>query len=336
MLYFDFFDKDKCLSTFCKLYHISEDDAVSYAIEASSEPDSLSYFLDKTKILLDVVDIKDVYIHCKHITTSIDGLEYLKKYGLLPLSRLLEERSPLSNFLLEHGITIDIKNRTIDYLGKKMYLYKSDEECTECFFGTKCRCLTDPIHKTKTSLQYRDIACEYRDKIKCIKSKLFYDKAELEVHIFGSDEDVHNYSIVKRYPEILYTVEELINSLFDKYLCLTHEWFEKANKEHYCVEFDVNISDFENITTKSPHVYDYQYDDYLCYCKQDLDSYEKMNANFFGNIYLIKYMISILANEEPFSYYGAIIPIPKLPYKNVTFGKYTLENELIPHIIKLT
>lgn len=58
------------------------------------------------------------------------------------------------------------------------------------------------------------MSCDYRDEINNIRSKLYHDKCEIEVHLMGLFEDVYEYSSVRHYPEILVTIENLIFKLF--------------------------------------------------------------------------------------------------------------------------
>jgi hypothetical protein len=47
---------------------------------------------------------------------------------------------------------------------------------------------------------YRNMDCDYRDGVNIIRSKLYNDKCEVEVHLLGSFKDVHEYSAVRHNP----------------------------------------------------------------------------------------------------------------------------------------
>lgn len=129
------------------------------------------------------------------------------------------------------GIVFNIETRKVVYKGKDIWLIESDEECKECFYGTECQ-HKKSIFSDNETLGYRNYACPYRDAIKVLRSKIYHDKGEIEVHLLGSFKDVHDYSEVKYYPEILNTIEKMINKFF-KYCSEEYYSLDDANNNFY-------------------------------------------------------------------------------------------------------
>lgn len=296
----NFFDRENVIESFSKLYNINEGRLIPLCFEANMQDDPDLYFIKQHPIFLDTVDIKDVELHCKHITTSIDEMKSLNKYGFLTLNKALTFETSINRFLHDRGIVFDMKNRTIFYDGKEIILVEGDEECQECFYGEECQYMKSYFSDHET-LGYRDFACPYRKAIKTTRSKLFHDKGEIEVHLSGSFSDVHDYSEVKYNPEILNTIERMINKLFENKVRLVNDWRELTRRRYYCLDFDVNIREFESITT-SPYHDKFYYNQFLDFCSKDYYSLDEVNQNFYGNLYLLSVGIQVICGETPVRY----------------------------------
>ena len=61
-------------------------------------------FIKKYNIRLNQVDVSNVFLTCKHVTTANDKLESIKKYGLLSLADALTYETLLSVFLQKDNI----------------------------------------------------------------------------------------------------------------------------------------------------------------------------------------------------------------------------------------
>lgn len=317
----NFFDYMSVLKAFSKLYNLDEHLITRLVIETSIEDNPTAAFIEKAGIKLDVVDITEVSLRCKHITTINDDFESLKKYGLITLDKALTYPTPLNKFLLEHNIRVDIVNRDIYYRNKRIHIVKSDEECESCFYGTECQKLVDFMGKP-TTLSYRNMSCDYRDEINIIRSKLYHDKCEVEVHLLGTDKDVHEYSDVRRSPEILLTIENLISKLFDEGIHLQQDWREQQNSKYYCLEFDVNIFDFEWITEGKKLEYT-NYRDCFEYNTEPLYDLYSGTPNFFGNVFIIQKGLAVLRHDEP-TEYGQILPDTKICYEDLTITEFSI------------
>ena len=166
--------------------------------------DCVLVFLQETGIHPDTFDLSDVMIHCKHITTAFDNGESFLKYGLTPTVFLLERDTDLRRFLLDNEI--EISDGVLHY---KKFRWSLPKDCSGV--------------------------------LGIISAKLFHDKGEVEVFVSGYEEDLLNYSTVKDYPEILYTIDDAIKELAGVDIDLGRIWKEKKPKT-YLLEFDVGIN----------------------------------------------------------------------------------------------
>jgi len=320
-VYINLFDYMSVVKAFSKLYNLNEHQIRRLAIETSIKDNPTAAFIEKAGIKLDTVDITEVSLHCKHVTTINDDFKSLKKYGLITLDKVLTYPTPLNKFLLEHNIRVDILNRDIYYENKRIHIVKSDEECENCFYGTECQELVDFMGKP-TTLSYRNMSCEYRDEINIIRSKLYHDKCEVEVHLLGSEKEVHEYSDVRHYPEILLTIDNLIAKLFDEGIHLQQDWHDQQNSKYYCLDFDVNIFDFESIVEGKKFEYT-DYHDCFEYNEEPLYDINAATPNFFANVFIIQKGLAVLRHEEP-TEYGQLLPKTMIKYEDLTISEFSI------------
>lgn len=320
MACFDFFDNRRLLDVFCRFYNLERYIAVPLIVQASREADPVLYFLQNTNIKLDRISIDDVFLHCKHITTSNDGLESFMRYGLLSLASALSKDTPLKKFLSDNGIEIDVPNMKFQFEGRTSYLHNYHSDCTECFYGS---CQFERINwDGEVDIDYKNLHCPFREKTRNLSTKLYTDRAEIEVHLSGNDQEIHGYSAVKRYPEILLTIEEMIESVFGTEVELSKKWQNQQNEKYYCVDFDVNIRDFERITF-APRYERYLLFPYLEFCSVEYDDLPECNPNFYGNIFLISKTITALT-EGFHSLYGAILPDVEIPFDRLVIEEHQI------------
>lgn len=237
------------------------------------------------------------------------------------MDKVLTYQTPLNRFLLEHNIRIDILNRDIYYKDKRIHIVKSDEECENCFYDIECQELADFMGKP-TTLSYRNMSCEYRKEINIIRSKIYHDKCEVEVHLLGSFKDVHEYSDVRRSPEILLTIDNLISRLFNERIHLQQDWHEQQNSKYYCLDFDINIFDFELITEGKKLEYT-DYRDCFEYNEEPLYDINTANPNFFANVFIIQKGLAVLRHEESIEY-GQLLPKTLIQYEDLTIIEFSI------------
>ena len=143
-----------------------------------------------------------------HVTTSSDGCKSIGRYGLLDLQQSYEcKDSELRKFLETHGIIIDIENHTLEYADENYDIGYDEAYC--------------PPDDTIESKEWS------------VGRKFYYDYACCG---FLSIEDKNIYGgYVNWRPEILYNIDELLNTL------LSDEW--KNSHKPYEVHASVKGSD---------------------------------------------------------------------------------------------
>jgi len=317
----NFFDRESVIQSFSKLYNIEESTLVALCHIANRQKEPTNYFMRICPVGLDEIDISNLELHCKHITTQIDDCESLRRYGLLTLQKALEFDTPLKCFLQERGIVFNIETRKVAYKGKDVWLVEADEECKECFYGTDCQ-YEKSIFSDNATLVYRNDVCPYRDAIKKLRTTIYYDEGEIEVHLLGGFEPVHNYSQVKYFPEILETLEDMINELFDEKVTLSEDWRALTGGKYYCLEFDANIKKFEFITT-GPYYEPSWYSDFFQYCSTECYSLSDVNNNFYGNLYLLSTGIPVICGETP-ERYGQLLVDTEIPIERINIEEYSV------------
>lgn len=243
------------------------------------------------------------YITCRHAMTVFDGLDYLKKNGLLNLKQMLERETPLYLFLLKNNINIDIEKKVIYYKDASYLILHRYEKCTECIFKEyQCESFFNnnlPDYKS----------CDYRDKLSFLEGKLYYDKCETEVFIDGTLKDIYGYDSVRYSPEILNTIEN-ITYFYDKKMGdLQSKWRNIPNNRYYILEFDSEINNFELISTNGMYERYWEVGDVLECFGYDEDDFIKGNVSpvLYQNLFILKRLIKNFTwgNDEK---YGQLFP----------------------------
>lgn len=265
---------------------------------------NVSNFIEKFNI-----DIKQrkTYITCRHAMTAFDNLMYLRKKGLLNLKQMLERKTPLSEFLLNNNIKIDIKNKLIHYRDSYYSILHRDEQCTNCIFE-KYQCKS---FFNNNLPDYKN--CDYREELSILEGKLYYDKCETEVFIDGTIKDIYSYNSVRYSPEILNTIENITYFYDNKIGDLQSKWRYIPNNRYYILEFDVDINNFELISTNA--IYDgygeigdilerFGYDEYDFYS-------DNVSPIVYQNIFILTRLVDnfLWGNGEKF---GQILSTTKI------------------------
>ena len=276
--------------------NVSEKDiehALRYGCSAQS-------FIEELKLNLCSFDSSNVNIVGRHVTTASDeDLVYFYKMGLLNLSQSLQETTPLSSFLKQHQINIDVDNHWFFHKDKKIAIERNKDMYHECFMG-------------RDSICSWTFGCEAFEKLSVLEDKLYRLGATLEFFIAGTIEEMLEYSTVSRCPEILDTLDQLLNAIYNKYshcqypLCC--DWINKQ-VNCYIVEFESNLS---NLETYNPINYLEAYSQIKgCFSWSGItynDYYNrKVPQRVYDNKFLIESIISVYvynANEQ----YGSLLP----------------------------
>lgn len=127
----------------------------------------MSIFFRETGIHPDTFDISDVKVHCKHVTTVFDNGASIKRNGLIPLNRLLEEPSLLRTFLLENGIEISPREQYISINGMKHWIPMGSRGCDTNEW----------------------------ENVGLLSAILFHDHGEVEAFIAGDHKEIIGYSM---------------------------------------------------------------------------------------------------------------------------------------------
>lgn len=189
---FNFFDKSLTLKSMCDCFELDELDVIEYLLRFS-EPSFLE-FIKNFKLDLFKYDSSNVFIRCRHITTSNENLKTFREYGLLNLKQVLTSDTPLKLFLKNNDIEFDIESKLFIYKGKINELFWHDDECKGCNY-VECKYTRDIFNKN-TTLTYKDISCDYRRSITQLYGKLYKDKAETEVFYQGN---IMKYMTIRLY-----------------------------------------------------------------------------------------------------------------------------------------
>ncbi|HBE79937.1 MAG TPA: hypothetical protein DDW65_19480, partial [Firmicutes bacterium] len=260
-------------------------------------------FVKEFNIQLEDFEVSRVFITCKHITTFHDGGAALKKYGLLNLKEVFEKDTPLKIFLAERMISIDVDNRKLIFDGQYYPLFSREEKCPVCFDNNDAH--GNSIHSIY----------EYHEAMILLNNKLSYDKGEIEVFIGNYRGPIEEYSCVKKHSEILNDIDHIIGAISGT-TRLSKEWEELQRRTYYILEFDLNISSFENVKN---------YKDQLIYLGYKID-FEKISQGCLFNIFLIKNSINVITDRDR-EEYGQILPTVKISYDDLHITKRTWINE---------
>jgi len=124
---FDFFNETHAewLKSFCAYFRLSKEEVASYFNEVN--PDELTPGKLTQDLSINLTDYvsNNLSIICRHMTTAseVDKQSFINR-GILNLKRMLQEKTPLSNFIKIYGITVDVDNREM-FINQQAYPIKS-------------------------------------------------------------------------------------------------------------------------------------------------------------------------------------------------------------------
>ena len=307
--YFDFFEESKIIENMSSYFKVNKDKVKKYF--NSVEEVDISDFIKNFNINLNSYDSREVFIKCKHLTTSNDELKSFKQYGLINLRKVLTLKTPLKNFLEENSIDIDVENKIFSYEGIKYKIISHEDECDKCFYGN-CKYRKD-ILGDSSKLIYRDMSCGYRKVITNLYVKLYKDRAETEVFISGNNEEITEYSIINKCPEILLTIDNIMKKISNNYSDLQSKWEYSQKGVFYILEFYTNIKNFEFINTSKLYEGYSFIDDIKEYF--DIDDEARNNSDFYRNLFLLQNSIYCYYGYP--KEYGQLYPETKILFENV-------------------
>lgn len=200
---FDFFNKTQpeWLKSFCGYFRLNERKTASYFTEVNPDELTPGKLTRDLGLKLSEYDSSNLLLVCRHMTTATDSdKNSFTSLGILNLKRMLQEKTPLSEFIETYGINVDVDNRNI-VINKRNYPIKSyGEPCDFCFKGRKAPC--DAYSK-----------CDPRKNMEHLGLKLYRYGATVEFFIHATIEEMERYSSIRRCPEILQTLDKIASSI---------------------------------------------------------------------------------------------------------------------------
>lgn len=284
---FDFFNEThvKWLKAFCAYFRLSEDGVISYFDKVNPDELTPGKLARDLNIYLIDYDSSNLSIICRHMTTAseIDKESFLA-YGIFNLKKMLQEKTPLSDFIKNYGIAVNVDNRKM-FINQKAYPITSyGEPCEFCFKGREMPC----------NAYFK---CDARKDMEHLGLKLYKYGATVEFFIHATIDEMERYSSIRRCPEILQTLDKIVSSI-DGFNTSTYrmsyDWMREKT-ECYILEFPVRLRDME---TYAPIDYNrawYEISDCLEQSGYNYnDYYERLiPQNVLDNMVFLKWFISV-------------------------------------------
>lgn len=287
LILFDFFNEGhaKWLKAFCAYFRLSEKVVASYFDLVNPDELTPGKLVRDLNIYLIDYDSSNLSISCRHMTTvsEIDKESFLT-HGIFNLKKMFQEKTPLSDFIKNYGITVNVDKRQM-FINQKLYPITSyGEPCEFCFEGRKIPCNSY-------------FKCDPRKDMEHLGLKLYKYGATVEFFIHATIDEMERYSSIRRCPEILQTLDKIISSIngfSTSPYKMSYDWMREKT-ECYILEFPVRLKDME---TYAPMDYDrawYEISDCLEQSGYNYNDYcERMiPQNLLDNMIFLKWFISV-------------------------------------------
>lgn len=284
---FDFFNEThvEWLKSFCAYFRLSEEVVVSYFDKVNPDELTPGKLTQDLNMNLTDYDSNNLSIICRHMTTAseADKQSFINR-GILNLKMMLQEKTPLSDFIKTYGITVNVDNRKM-FINQQSYPITSyGEPCEFCFKGRKTPC----------NAYFK---CDPRKNMEHLGLKLYKYGATVEFFIHATIDEMERYSSIRRCPEILQTLDKIvsgINGFSTSAYRMSYDWM-KEKTECYILEFSVQLS---NMETYAPIDYDrawYEISDCLEQSSYNYDDYYErlIPQNVLDNMVFLKWFIGI-------------------------------------------
>lgn len=306
---FDFFNEshEEWLKVFCAYFRLNEEVVASYFDEVN--PDELTpgkLTLDLNMNLTDY-DSNNMSIICRHMTTASEAdKQSFVNLGIFNLKRMLQEKTPLSAFLENYGIKVDVDNRRIIINQKSFPITSYGEPCTFCFKGRETPC----------NAYFK---CDPRKDMEHLGLKLYKYGATVEFFTHATVEQMGRYSSIRRSPEILQTLDKIVSSINGygtSAYRMSYDWM-KTKTECYVLEFPAKLSDME---TYAPIDYDHAWDEISDCLEQSGYNYRDYNSrripqNVLDNMVFLRWFISIYFYDS--EELGSLLPDRSVRPENI-------------------
>lgn len=299
MIVFDFFkcNQDELLESFCSYFDMDIAQTKVYFDKCDWGKTNAVDLIKGLSIDLSRHTEKDAFcIGCHLTTTSQDGIVHFQQNGIYNLAQMLCGNNDLSHLLHKRGISIDYYGESIEIDGKTYTLDFDSGKCRFCLKGDSKPCGSF-------------CACELKEKLNALRLKLYEFSATTEFFISGSLDEMKQYSTVARYPEILYTLEELCYVLnIGRRVSLPTEW-KKNHQTCIAIKFYVNIADMETFNPCSLEAWFRDYGECITDSGFNSDDYYmgQIPKKVFDNFFIVNKMVSFYgfgSSEQ----YGSLLP----------------------------
>jgi len=284
---FDFFNDTHAewLKSFCAYFRLNEEEVASYFDEVNPDEMTPGKLTQDLSMNLTDYDSNNLSIICRHMSTAsqADKQSFINR-GILNLKRMLQEKTPLSDFIKTYGITVNVDNREM-FINQQSYPITSyGEPCEFCFKGRETPCKAY-------------FKCDPRKDMEHLGLKLYKYGATVEFFIHATIDEMERYSSIRRCPEILQTLDKIvsgINGFSTSAYKMSYDWM-RVKTECYILEFPVQLS---NMETYAPIDYDrawYEIDDCLEQSGYNYDDYYErlIPQNVFDNMVFLRWFISV-------------------------------------------
>lgn len=310
---FDFFRPFSNISIFCKHFSITERTLLE-GLSAFNPRNNIIGDFAKNMGLDLLTKTDDCEILCRHITTCADDLKSITNIGLRPLKYMLQENSPLSDFLESYEIRINVDLQEM-VIGGDSYLINSEKEpCTPCPHGKA-------IEK---AIRWHYNCCDFHEYMERLNTKLYHDKCEIEAYLSGSDERMlETYQTILQGPEILLTIGDVLHALDNKTdrNKLQYEWANQPGMKRYVLRLQVPLNAIEtNSDYKSQREY-YDYSEWYEQAGYNEEQYfeKSIPLEFYRNKLLIEQLVKgvVPACSSYDNSYCQIIPSYVVPPERI-------------------
>ena len=305
MITFDFFNNSltELVEKFCEYFKLDKKTVEDYFSRVNPDTLTPEILVRKFDLKLNEYDSSQLQIVCRHMTTSTEDEIYsFVDKGILDLRTMLQENTPLSQFLLEHKIKVDVDGHKIEIKGKNYPILSNQEVCPECYNGRERIC-------TGYS------RCESFKKITYLATKLYYYDATVECFIHATLDEMKRYSTIDRCPEILNTLDDVrsaVNGQYSPTYNLCYDWMAKK-KNCYVIEYASRWSEMETFAPINYRDAYREYESLLYSCGFDFTDYmeETIPKKVYDNITFLRRFISIyFYNVEE---YGSLLAGNSVP-----------------------
>lgn len=261
---------------------------------------SADSFINEFRINLNSFDSSNIHFVGRHITTANERtLCSFREKGLWDLHSSLQSETPLSNFLKNFKIQIDIENKIFKFNKRSITIEGNKDFEHVCFMGRDATCRWS-------------CGCEAFQKLAILHHKIYDFEATLEFFVAGGLDEMLGYSTISHCPEILDTIDQLISSVCRPYALCTYPLCYKWTEEHpdcYLMEFEVSLSHMETYNpinyieafSEIKNCFNWSNISFEDYCEHTI------SQRVFDNIYLINKIINAYVYNDR-EQYGSLLP----------------------------